>query len=50
MPAQRRCSNCRTEFNEILGIDVGIVDPIPECWRNNKENGHCINCCNCEMW
>jgi len=46
----RNCKGCGTEFNEsITDVNNGvmIVDKIPECWKNDKENGHCINCCNC---
>jgi len=48
MALQRKCKKCETPFNEVLGKDtMGPIDPIPECWKNNKQNGHCINCCNC---
>jgi len=45
---QRRCSNCGTPFNEVINSDdLCSPDPIPECWKNGKENGLCIRCCKC---
>ena len=46
---KRSCSNCGTEFTEKINTDYsgGPIDPIPECWKDDKENGVCINCCNC---
>lgn len=44
----RSCSKCGTVFEEKITIDIGIIDKIPECWANSKENGICIHCCNCK--
>ncbi len=44
----RSCKNCGTPFNEkISNPGEHIIDKIPECWKDDKENGICINCCNC---
>lgn len=46
----RNCVKCDTEFKESIGDKakgIMVIDKIPECWKDSKENGHCINCCNC---
>ncbi len=46
----RSCVSCGAEFTESFeAFNRGLTgfDKIPECWRGDKENGHCINCCSC---
>ena len=43
----RTCKRCGTEFKEVFGEVNGEIDPIEECYANNKANGVCRNCCEC---
>jgi len=43
----RSCSHCGTEFKETMHDYMPTVDPVPECWANNKYNGLCTHCCGC---
>lgn len=46
----RSCRKCGTKFYETrnqLLKDNDVIDPIPECYKGDTENGICVNCCGC---
>ena len=43
----RSCSKCGTVFRERLGQINDVIDLVEECYKGDKENGICRNCCGC---